>query len=296
MSQRFNQFPSALAANARWVRLGPHGVPSLLIHPDWKHAAPTMVWMHGRTANKELDAGRYLRWMRAGIATCAVDLPGHGERADETLQHAAGSLRAFEQMHGEIDGVLAALAGQEYTDVFDASRLGIGGMSLGGMIALRRLCEAHPFIACAVECTTGWLGGLYSSEHSGEDGGLPPREVAGAEGAKVILARSRGQHDWEQVAHNDAAEHLSGFVPLPLLILHNRGDRVVPWPVQARFVKMLREHYLRSNADPELVQTQLFEETGAADEHAGFGRYSNDAKNAQTVFLSRVLRVSGMIS
>jgi len=34
--------------------------------------------MHGRTANKELDPGRYLRLIRAGIAVCAIDLPGHG--------------------------------------------------------------------------------------------------------------------------------------------------------------------------------------------------------------------------
>ena len=27
---------------------------------------PTIIWIHGRTVSKELDPGRYLRWLRAG--------------------------------------------------------------------------------------------------------------------------------------------------------------------------------------------------------------------------------------
>src|SRR5262245_11172372 len=81
MIERFSQMPSALRANARWQRLGPSDIPALLVHPDWNSGqpAPMVLWMHGRTVNKELDPGRYLRWMRAGIGACAVDLPGHGE-------------------------------------------------------------------------------------------------------------------------------------------------------------------------------------------------------------------------
>src|SRR4029450_3068251 len=63
------KLPSALRANARWLRLGPTpgNIPALITHPDWApgHLAPVVIWMHGRTVNKELDPGRYLRWMRA---------------------------------------------------------------------------------------------------------------------------------------------------------------------------------------------------------------------------------------
>jgi len=76
--ERFSRLPSSLASRAKSVRFG--DVPALLAHPDWETPAPVVLWMHGRTVSKELDPGRYLRWVRAGIAACAVDLPGHGER------------------------------------------------------------------------------------------------------------------------------------------------------------------------------------------------------------------------
>ena len=81
---RFAQFPSYLAERSRTYKFGE--IPVLLAHPDWDRPAPVVLWMHGRTANKELDPGRYLRWIRAGFAACALDLPGHGERAAPELQ------------------------------------------------------------------------------------------------------------------------------------------------------------------------------------------------------------------
>jgi hypothetical protein len=80
--------PSALRAASRSTRLSDHDVPALLAHPDWEggERVPLVLWMHGRTVTKEIDPGRYLRWIRAGIGACAVDLPGHGERFDAALQ------------------------------------------------------------------------------------------------------------------------------------------------------------------------------------------------------------------
>ncbi|MCH8940394.1 MAG: hypothetical protein IIC27_04645 [Chloroflexi bacterium] len=61
--------------------------------------------MHGRTVEKELDPGRYLRWLRAGIATCTVDLPGHGERFEQALQHPEQAMEVVLRMLGEIDEI-----------------------------------------------------------------------------------------------------------------------------------------------------------------------------------------------
>src|SRR5262245_46966512 len=102
--------PSALRANARWLRLGQTGVPAMLVRPLRTEApAPIVIWMHGRTVNKELDPGRYLRWMRTGIGTCALDLPGHGERFDARLQAPEATLEVVATMLGELDGVIEAL-------------------------------------------------------------------------------------------------------------------------------------------------------------------------------------------
>jgi dienelactone hydrolase len=280
--ERFSAFPRELAAVAQTERLGGVRTPALLVHPNWERPAPVVLWMHGRTANKELDPGRYLRWMRSGIAACAVDLPGHGERADVILQSPQRTLQVLAQMHAEIDGVLAALAQPDYKGVFDLSRCAIGGMSLGGMVTLRRLCDQHNFVCAAVEGTSGWLGGLYS----------PPADIA-AETAELVPERDPrwlAAHQEADITKLDPLLRLTSFRPIPLLALHNTLDAVVPLPVQARFLAHLRSHYAALSADPAQIELITFEKTGAPQEHSGFGKASNDAKNIQTDFFRRHLR------
>src|SRR5690606_30736419 len=146
------RFPKSLLPHVRTVRLPSRvgeDIPALLIHPDWATSAPVAIWMHGRTANKELDAGRYQRWLRAGVAACSIDLPGHGERAIETHQQPEYTLRMVRQAVAEIDSVVEALADPAYAGAFNLDRLAIGGMSAGGIVALRRLCDPHPFVCAA---------------------------------------------------------------------------------------------------------------------------------------------------
>lgn len=267
MIDRFSRPPAYLAERARTTRLGHSGVPTLLAHPDWRRPAPVMLWMHGRTASKELDPGRYLRWIRAGIAACAIDLPGHGERVDPAMQEPAHTLDVLEQVLPEIDEVVGALADRRWGGAFDLDRTGIGGMSAGGMAALRRLCNPHAFRCAAVECTTGALRSLYF-------GGSAPRGVL---------------HDPERVARLDPSAHLDTWRPIPVLALHNEEDRVVPAGVAREFMEQVREVHRRRGVPDGMVEFVTWPHSGAPDEHAGFGRYSNDAKARQVEFLSRHL-------
>ncbi|MFT5424801.1 MAG: alpha-beta hydrolase superfamily lysophospholipase [Phycisphaerales bacterium] len=260
--------PKSLQAKAKTVRLGAD-VPALVAHPDWQTPVPTVLWMHGRTVNKELDPGRYQRWLRAGIAAVAVDLPGHGERFNEASQSPHKTLDTFSQMVSEIDGVVQSLA---ELGPFDLNRLAIGGMSAGGMATLIRLCSPHPFIAAAVESTTGNLDALYFGDP----------ELPTARPWPV-------NHSREDVAGLDPMQRLAGFVPIPVLAIHSEGDEVVPWAGQREFLDRLGERYESVGADPGLIEVQTYEETGAPAEHAGFGRFAAQAKDRQTEFLVRVL-------
>lgn len=229
-----------------------------------------MLWMHGRTAYKELDSGRYLRWMKAGIAAVAIDSPGHGERKDSRGDEAAHTMGTLGELVREIDIVVESLADPVWQGVFDLDRMGIGGMSMGGMATLRRLCEPHEFACAAVECTSGDLDGLYNP--------------------------SRGSHPWglsypeEQVRDLDPMRHLDQFRPIPLLALHSEADAIVPWRVQEGFLRALRARYEARGADPSMIEAKTWASTGAPEEHSGFGRVSNEAKNTQTDFLTRTLR------
>ena len=252
------KLPTSLRAKARWRRLTVAKVPVMLVHPDWESAtpAPVVLWMHGRTVDKELDPGRYLRWMRAGIAVCAVDLPGHGERFDDELQQPDRSLDVVRQMIDEIGPIVDAL---DAMGVFDLDRAAIGGVSAGGMAALARLCTEHRFRCVAVEATSG------SWRHQAHRPMFQDRE--------------------EESAGLDPIEHLAGWREVPLQALHARYDEWMPIEGQQAFIDALRRHY----REPDLVEFIRYDRTGAAYEHAGFGRMASEAKNKQLDFLKRRL-------
>lgn len=218
-----------------------------------------MIWMHGRTASKELDPGRYLRWMRAGFALCAVDLPGHGERFDQRSQEAESTLEAVSQMVEEVDEVVAALS---RIDGFDTNRIGLGGMSAGGMVTLARLCRPHPFRCASVEATTGsWRWQNHRAMWNAE-----------------ISSRL------DPIAHLDA-ELSSGWRDIPLQAIHAREDEWVSIKGQQEFIDALRAR----SADPSRIEFVVFDRTGAPAEHVGFGKFAAEAKDRQVAFLQRWL-------
>lgn len=254
---RFAQLPSSLARQARHARFG--DVPALLAHPNWETPAPIVLWMHGRTVHKELDPGRYLRWLRAGIATCAIDLPGHGERFDREMHSPENTLRVVQQAVGEVDEVVEALMSEEFGGVFDPERLAIGGMSAGGMVTLRRLGAAHPFVCAAVESTAGDFSEM-------------PSYV--------------GRYPQELIDELDPMLHMKDRRPVPLLALHSEKDEWVPVEAIRSFIDALRPRYDDAGAELTL---RTWPETGAPYEHAGFGKIAAEAKDAQLDFFTRHL-------
>ncbi len=248
------------------------GVPALLTHPEdgWDAegasptAAPVCLWFHGRTVNKELDAGRYLRWKRMGIAACAIDLPGHGERSgDPELQAPGSTLLLAEQAAREIDLVLEDLESARFNGAFDLERVAIGGMSAGGMVTLLRLCSLgleNRFRAAILEATTG--------------------DFASMRWPKVSA---------ERVEAMSPVNHVSDMPTVPLLAVHSRLDEVVPFEPMAAFIEAVREEYASRGVDPELARLHAWDETGAPSEHMGFGRMTNDTKNLENGFLGEWL-------
>lgn len=269
MPTRFSELPASLAQRTIFDTLG-GAVPALIAQPDGDAPSPFVLWMHGRTVRKELDPGRYLRWVRAGIAAVALDLPGHGARFIPGVQDSEHAPAVIAQMVNEIDPVLASL--RDRYPRLDFSRAAIGGMSAGGMATLRRLCDPHPFVAAAVEGTTGDLTGLYLGIDRDEAGSDP-------------TARDRAT-----IESIDAGRRLDSFKPIPLLALHTEGDEMVPIEMQRAFLKSLGGHYRDKGASPDLISLHTFRDTGAPHEHAGFGRSGSEAKDLQVEFFKRVLR------
>jgi alpha-beta hydrolase superfamily lysophospholipase len=250
-------FPHSLRRHARWMRLA--GAPAVVMHPDQGEDAPRplrtmpwVLWFHGRTVNKELDPGRYQRWLGAGIGCVAIDLPGHGERLDPLLQSPNRVLEVVRRAEAEIDAIVGSM---RQLDGFDPNRMGLGGMSAGGMVSMVRLCRAHAFMGVLLESTSGdWSA-----------------RVGGA--------------NWpmDLVRALNPIDHLSGWREIPVLAIHSELDQWVPIDGQRRFLEALRAR----SAHPERIEMLSFPETGAPYEHAGFGRMGAVAKDAGTAFWQR---------
>ena len=272
MEERFAKLPRALAERTLTTRLiaattpfGDGGVPALLAHPDedWDQPGaepvprPVVIWMHGRTATKELDPGRYLRWLRADIATCAIDLPWHGERSVPERQTSAWTLKAAEQTVVELDLIVEDLAHERFNSAFDTTRMALGGMSAGGMVTLIRLCRPHPFVCTTVEATAGNFRTM--------------------EGHPFFVEAL--------VEKLNPIDHLDQWRPIPFLALHSEADAWVPFEAIRSFTTELRSLYARRGAGDIPVDLVSWPQTGAPQEHLGFGRVANEAKNLQADFL-----------
>ncbi len=251
--------PQSLQAISETIRLGPD-VPCLVVRPAVEPlggdatGVPFLLWMHGRTAFKELDPGRYLRLARAGIGSCAIDLPGHGERGSEDGMRAESVLDNIDRAAGELDDVVEALGGRG----FDLGRMAIGGMSMGGMVAMVRLCRPHRFRAAVLEASSGnWR-----------------------------VQHQRQFFDHEAVARLDPIRHLDGWREIPVLAVHSRGDEWVDFDGQSAFLDELR----RRAEHPERIEMMAFDETGAPHEHLGFAARTNEVKLREVEFLTRHLR------
>lgn len=248
-----------LREQARWERIGDNAIPALLAHPDWEsgESVPFVIWMHGRTVNKELDPGRYLRWIRAGIGVCAVDLPGHGERFNQAMQEPEAAMDVVLQMADEIDQIVDAIRAMQE---FDNNRIGIGGMSGGGMATISRLCSDHPFRCASVEATSGSWG----------DQTHRPMFI---------------DIDDAQLAKINPLNRLEHWREIPFQAIHALHDEWVPFEGQKRFVETLRSQYKQ----PELVELITYNRTGAQFEHAGFGKMAANAKKKQVEFFASIL-------
>ena len=236
------------------MRLVSGTVPAVVMRPDDRgdDPLPFLLWFPGRTATKELDSGRYLRLVRKGVACVGIDLPGHGERFDHSLQEGAKTIEVVLAAAREIDAILSDLAA---VGGLDMTRCAIGGMSAGGMVAMVRGCTAHPFCGMLLESTTG----DWESQ------------------------RQRAMYQQELVDAFNPITHLNAWRDIPVLAIHSELDAWVPIDGQRRFLEALRA---RSMA-PERIAMHAYGETGAPHEHMGFGRMASDAKDRGSAFVAK---------
>jgi dienelactone hydrolase len=198
-------------------------LPALLVHPDHAAAgprpAPCMVFFDGFDVTKELQYGYGVPDLAArGIGCLIVDGPGNGESVRfrnlpliaETERYATA---AYEYLAGRRE--------------FDAKRIGVMALSLGGYYA-PRAAALEPRFACCVAWGAQW------DYHA-----IWAKRLDELASGKVLSLSVPPEHlQWVLgVTSNDAALkkleafRLDGIVQklrCPFLLLHGAGDEQIP--------------------------------------------------------------------
>ncbi|WP_330262745.1 alpha/beta hydrolase [Streptomyces griseorubiginosus] len=199
---------------------------------------PTAVFVHGFTSNRlELpDFVAMSRLLEAnGIASVRFDLSGHGE-SDGAFFDVTIS--------GEITETRAVLEAVRALDFVDPERIGLVGMSMGGVVAgivaaeepgIAALCLWSPAAVAPFEMGRGYLKGRSLAAEIEEKGYFD------ADGHRVSAALV------EDLAGLDVYGR-SGAYSGPVHILHGSKDEIAPLEYVGRYL----DHY-DGNAELEVV-------------------------------------------
>lgn len=202
-----------------WVEIpfGGKSLPALFSKAPVKDPAPCIVHFDGFDVMKEIiyfSCGEEFR--RRGISLLIVDHPGVGE-----------ALR-LRDMHSSPDTEVPAAACVDYLETrpdVDSTRIGIGGISLGGYYAPRAAAFEKRLKCCFTWGALYDFGGLISKALVGR-GGEP--SVPGLEAHTKWVFGKETIEEAIAVAKQLTLEGVVEKITCPLLIVHGENDRQVP--------------------------------------------------------------------
>jgi dienelactone hydrolase len=221
-------------------------VPVLLFLPEGAKKSPVVFYIHGYFSSKETGGEIGLKLAQQGIACIAPDAPDHGQRPRDRIDRLfqPGSQLVYPPDSGldvytlMLDHIVEMAAGiEEMTAALssdprlDMGRVGITGLSFGGMVAFQAAATV-PHIQVAVPMIS-----MPTSVERWED--LLAEASSYSQWAGAMAAaqpESKQRAAW--LREHNALDRLKNFAPKPLLILC--GDRDTDMP------KVYAVHALRA--------------------------------------------------
>jgi dipeptidyl aminopeptidase/acylaminoacyl peptidase len=206
-----------------------------------------VIVLHGAGSRKENHADYARAALAHGLVALTFDNRGHGETEGpfgEAVIEDLGALAAWLAARPEVD----------------RRRIGVRGSSLGGLLAIHAAAASDDIAAAVAICPAAeWM--LSVDVQRVLDGRPPPAGSALSE-MRVdapALAEWLDRNDVE-----DAAERMGAK---PLLLIHARGDEVVPYTHSEKLYERAAEpkrlvlleggHHRSAQHDPELQGESL---------------------------------------
>ncbi len=199
--------------------------------PDGQGPFPAVLFLHGFTGNKAEAHRLFVQQARAlalaGIASLRFDFRGSGDSEGEFSEMTVARERA---------DAVAALRWLERKDAVDPKRIGLLGMSMGGMIAAFTIAAYPRFRAAALWNPVGYPAALRARRRTPEsDAQLREYGVANNGGYAVGAAF---------LAELDGLDPVSALAPTrtPVLIVGGTGDETVPITDARAYADAIRAH------------------------------------------------------
>jgi fermentation-respiration switch protein FrsA (DUF1100 family) len=177
--------------------LGPHAVP-----------VPAVIVLHGAGSRKENHADFARATTAYGLAALTFDNRGHGETEGPLSASVIDDLGALAEMLADRPEV-------------DGAGIGARGSSMGGLMALH-LAASSPRVGAVVAICPAAEWMLAEDVQRVADGRPPPPGSALAE----MRIDPRSLLDWLDA--NDVERAVEQLGEKPLMLVHARGDEVVP--------------------------------------------------------------------
>jgi len=223
------------------------GIAWCLWLPPGEGPFGAVIVLHGAGSRKENHADYARAAVAHGLAALTFDNRGHGETE--------GSLG-----DGVIDDLRILAAWLAARPEIDARRIGVRGSSMGGLLAIHAAAASPDVAAAVVICPAAeWM--LAEDVQRVLDGRPPPAGSALSEMRidAPALARWLDANDVEEAAARMGAK--------PLLLIHARGDEVVPYTHSEKLYERAAEpkrlllleggHHRSAQHDPELQGESL---------------------------------------
>jgi fermentation-respiration switch protein FrsA (DUF1100 family) len=195
-------------------------LPDEVLRPQDSEPVPAVMILHGAGSRKENHAD-FARAARAyGLAALTFDNRGHGETDGDLGDSAAGDLRRLAEMLAEREDV-------------DAERIAARGSSMGGLLAIHAGAEAEVNAVIAICPAAEWML-LEDVQRVAE--GRPP-----APGSALTEMRIDAPALVRWLESNDVEEAVRRLGTKPLMLVHARGDEVVPPSHSERLYELAEE-------------------------------------------------------
>jgi len=208
---------------------------------------PAVIVLHGAGSRKENHADYARAAVAHGLAALTFDNRGHGETegplGDGVIDD-LGALAAWLAARPEVDG----------------RRIGVRGSSMGGLLAIHAAAESTDLAAAVAICPAAeWM--LAEDVQRVLDG----RPLPAGSAVSEMRIDAPALVDW--LDRNDVERAVERMGSKPLLLIHARGDEVVPYTQSEKLYDRAAEpkrlllldggHHRSAQHDPELQGESL---------------------------------------